>query len=167
MEEKEFKELYETYYPKLKTLFSKKIKDEQEVEDLIQDTMLRVHLKYDTYNSKYAMSTWLYAVANSVMNNHFRTRSRQPALSYAKELYDNIHTESFDSPENILISNEVTDIINKTLSKLSKEYLEAYQLKEVEGLSLKDISEQLDVPINTVKSRVKRARDSIKESLMC
>lgn len=166
MEESKFKELYNTYYPKLKVLFSKKIKDEQEVEDVIQDTMLRVYNKFDTYDNKYAISTWLYTVANSVLNNHFRSKSRQPALSYAKELYDNEHTESFDSPENILISNEQKDIINKTLNKLSKDFLEVYQLKDVEGKSLKEISEQLGIPTNTVKSRLKRARDTIRGNLL-
>ena len=165
MEDKRFKELYETYYPKLKVMFSKKIKDEQEVEDVIQDTMLRVYTKYSTYDDKYALSTWLYTVANSVLNSHFRSKSRQPALSYAKELYDNTYTESFDSPENILVAQEQANAINNSLKKLSGDFLEVYTMKDAEGMSLKSISEQLDVPINTVKSRLKRARDLVKENL--
>lgn len=161
-----YNELYETYAPKLKTLFSKKIIDEQEVEDLVQDTMLRVFEKLDTYDSKYAMTTWLYTVAYNVLYNHYRDKSKLTPLVFAKELYDNEHTESFDSPENILIAEQQQESITKTLTALTPEYLQVYQLKEIEGKSLNEIATQLSIPVNTVKSRLKRARDTIKVNLI-
>lgn len=165
MKEKEYEDLYKTYYPKLKTLFSKKLSDEQEVEDLIQDTMLRVYEKLDTYDSKYAMSTWLYTVAYSVLYRHFRDNASKPNLSFSKEIYDNEHTESFDSPENILIAEQQQQTINKTLTALTPEYLQVYQLKDIEGKSLNAIATELSIPVNTVKSRLKRARDTIRVNL--
>jgi len=165
MTNKTFTDIYKDFKPKLLVMASKKIKDKQEVEDLVQDILLRIYNKYDTYDSsKAALNTWLYTVAFSVMNNHFKSKSRQPQLTHCKEVFDNEYTESFDSPENILIQEQKIKEIVSSADKLNSDFTTAYQLKELGGLSYKEISEQLNIPIGTVKSRCKRASDVIKET---
>lgn len=162
---KDYLKLYNKYRPKLIKLFNNKVKDLDLSEDLAQDTLTRVYDKMDTYNDKYAMSTWIYSIAFNILADHFRSASRSPSLSFCKEVYDNEHTESTDSPENIAIAKEQEAKYDTILNNLNKDYLEAYTLKDITGMSYEDISSQLNVPINTVKSRVKRARDQIAKEL--
>ena len=168
MTDQTFEQIYKDYLPQLTKRFSLKIKDKQEVEDLVQDTMLRVSNNLSTYDSsKAVMSTWLYTIADNTLANYFRDNSRQPQLIQTDVLYDTVHTHTYDSPENMLIADQDVMAINKAAQELNDVYYTVYQLKEVEGLSLQQISDQLDIPINTVKSRHKRAKDYIKKALSC
>lgn len=157
--------IYKTYKPKLIKLFSSKVSDLDTAEDLAQDTLLRVYEKLSTYDSKYAISTWIYSIAFNILSDHYRSKTRSPDISLVPELFDNEHTESQESPENLLSASEQQQKVIKAMEKLNKDSLESYVLKDISGMSYEDISIQLSKPINTIKSRVKRARDAINKAL--
>ena len=167
MTDQTFEQIYNVYSPKLKVKFSKRISDKQEVEDLVQDTMIKVSKNLPSYDSsKAAVSTWLYKIADNTLNNYFRDNSRQPSLIHTAMLHDNDATTTYDSPENMLIAEQNIEAINKAGRELNSKYCDIVRLKEVEGLSLQQISDQLDIPINTVKSRHKRGMDYLKKKAL-
>jgi len=166
MTDKTFDQIYTEYSPKLKVKFSKKIRDEQEVEDLVQDTMILISKGLPSYDSSTAaLSTWLYTVANNCMINHFKTRSRRPVLTTVPELHDNEYTESFDSPDNILSAEETLATINKAATRMNPDFADVYTLREIEGYSTKETALKLGITEGTVKTRYKRAKDYIKEKV--
>lgn len=159
-----YNNLYLTYQPKLKTLISKQIKDQDYVEDLVQEVLLKVYRKLDTYNDKYSPSTWIYTIAFNTIKNYYK--SLKDNITYAAEVYDNEHTELLADPESIMIAAETEDKYKLSLSQLDKIYLDTYIMREVDGMSIKDISSQLDVAEGTVKSRLNRAREYIKKNII-
>ena len=163
MTDKTFEQIFKEFSPKLKVMFSKQIRDEQIVEELVQDTMLKVHTNLHSFDSSIAaLSTWLYTIARNVMINHFKSNSRHPQLTSRDTFHD---IEHYDSPENILIAEQTTALINKASSSINPAFLEVFTLKDFDGLSHKQIADKLDVPLSTVRSRHKRAKDTLKSNL--
>lgn len=160
----DYNNIYNTYHPKLKTLVSKKIKDQGYVEDLVQEILLKVHRKLDTYDPKYSLSTWIYSIAFNTIKNYYK--ALKDNISYSAEVYDNDHTELLDDPESVMIAAEIEGKYLKSLSQLDDKFLDVYIMKEVDSMSDKDISTQLDVPLGTVKSRLNRAREYIKKEVL-
>ena len=160
----DYNKIYKDFQPKLKTLVARQIKDKDYVEDLVQEVLLKVHRKLDTYDSQYSLSTWIYTIAFNTIKNYYK--SLKDNISYSAEIYDNDHTELLIDPADVLIAAETSDKINTSLSKMGDTFIDTYVMKEVDGMSVKDISTQLNIPEGTVKSRLKRARDYIKKEIL-
>jgi len=156
----DYTDLYKTYLPKLNKMFSNHIKDKDYVEDLSQETLLKVHRYLDKGGEiRHAVSTFVYSVANNTLKNYYRSQDSSPQLINAAELYDNERTELLDSPENILIAEEIKQVHDKTLDGMKEQWIEVYTLKEMDGLTHKEIAVQLDIPESTVKTRYYSAKE--------
>jgi RNA polymerase sigma-70 factor (ECF subfamily) len=70
-----------------------------------------------------------------------------------------------NTPESVLLSNEIAQTVNATIEKLPEELRTAIQLREIEGMSYEDIAKAMNCPIGTVRSRIFRAREAIAEQL--
>lgn len=159
-----YQDIYKEYQPKLRTLVSKKIKDKDYTDDLVQEILLKVYKNLDSYNPQYQLSTWIYTIAFNTLKNYYK--SLRDNLTYAAEIYDNEHTELLDNPEGIMIAAETEAKFIKSLTALGENFVQMYMLKEVEGLSVKEIAAKHSIPEGTVKSRLKRARDYIKKEIL-
>lgn len=158
-----FDDIYNTYQPKLIVLFNKQVRDKDYVEDLVQETLLKVWNKLDSFDDKYSMSTWVYTIAFNTLKNYYK--SLKDNVSYSAEIYDNEHTIDPSDPADILSAEQQADVFKQAVGKLETNFLSVYTMREVDGMTYKGISEQLGIPEGTVKSRVKRARDYIKSEL--
>jgi RNA polymerase sigma-70 factor (ECF subfamily) len=70
-----------------------------------------------------------------------------------------------NTPESLLLSNEIAQTVNATIEALPEELRTAIQLREIEGMSYEDIAKVMDCPIGTVRSRIFRAREAIAAQL--
>src|SRR5205807_9811055 len=70
-----------------------------------------------------------------------------------------------NTPESVLLSNEIAETVNRTIEALPEELRRAIQMREIEGMSYEDIAQAMDCPIGTVRSRIFRAREAIAEQL--
>lgn len=157
----DYDNIYKTYQPKLKVFFNKQVKDKDIVDDLTQEVLFKVWSNLDTYDKAFNFSTWLYTIAFNHLKNYFK--SLKDTVTYTNEP---LELEQIDNPEDILIASETESTYYDSIDSLDKKFLECYTLREVEGLSYKEISSQLDIPEGTAKSRVKRARDHIKKEIL-
>lgn len=160
-----FNQLYKDYKDKLMTTISKRIKDKDEVEDIVQEVFIKVHENLDKYDPAYSISTWIYTIAINTVTNYNRAKARHLRVALSQELYDNEHTESFDSPENILIAQQTKTLADSAIKSLREDLYQAFQLKDVDDLSYKEVADALGVPENTAKSRVRRAREHIQKEM--
>lgn len=160
----DYNDIYKTYHPKLKVLFNKQVNDKDYIDDLIQETLIKVWKNLDSYNDKYSLSTWIYTIAFNTLKNYFK--ALKDHVSYSAEVYDNEYTVDLDDPQDILIAEEKEKQYLATLDQLDNNFLDVYIMKEVDQLSYKDISTQLGIPEGTVKSRLNRARDYIKKEMI-
>ena len=129
------------------------LRDREEALDATQETFITVLRKAGTFQGRAAFSTWLYRVAVNTCYDQLRKKRRRRTVRLP-EGYDPRDT----SVNGRLEAVELRPSIQEALAELPPEFGAAVLLSDVEGLPLKQVSEILDIPLGTVKSRVFRGR---------
>lgn len=140
--------------------------NEAEAQDVAQEAFIKAWRALKGFRGNSQFYTWLYRIAVNTAKNHLMSRGRRPAsqdidVSDA-ELYG--HTEylsDIDSPEAVVISDELQRTIMNCIASLPADLRTAITLRELEGMSYDEIAEAMDCPIGTVRSRIFRAREAI------
>lgn len=136
------------------------LKNRDAALDATQDTFLTVFRKADRYKAQAAFSTWLYRVTVNTCYDHLR-RQKRKRTDPLPESHDPPDPDAASAIEAV----EVRPDIDAALSTLTPEFRAAVVLVDLEGLSLEQASDSLEVPIGTVKSRVFRARRQLAREL--
>ena len=166
-----FELLVEKYQRKLARLLSRFIRDPAEVEDVTQEAFIKAYRALPAFRGDSAFYTWLYRIGINTAKNYLMAMGRRAPTSTEVEADE---AESFDegeqlrdinTPESVLMSNEIAATVNATIEQLPEELRTAIQLREIEGMSYEDIARAMDCPIGTVRSRIFRAREAIAEQL--
>ena len=155
-----FNELMDAHEDRVFAICLRMLQDREAALDATQDTFLTVFRKADRYKAQAAFSTWLYRVAVNTCYDHLRRRKRKQA-DPLPETHDPPDVGSTDLYEAI----EVRPDIESALADLSPEFRAAVVLVDLQGMSLEQASDTLDVPTGTVKSRLFRARRQLAVSL--
>jgi len=135
--------------------------NQEEAEDVVQETFLRVYRNRHAYQRVAKFSTWIYTIAGNLARTELRRRHRRRFFSLSSFGAEDKEYEISDemlSPErhtNTVLSEE---IIQREINKLSAKFREVVILRDIQELSYEEISKIIRVPIGTVKSRVNRAR---------
>ncbi len=135
--------------------------NQEEAEDIIQETFLRVYRKRKAYKRIAKFSTWIYTIAGNLARTELRRRKRRKLFSVTDLGYEDRDYEISDeghSPEREVDGVMQEEIIQKAIEKLSPKFREVIVLRDVQELSYEEISKIINVPIGTVKSRVNRGR---------
>ena len=168
------KELFEIlvrrYNQKLYRVIRSYIKNEPQIEDIMQNSYIKAYTKLYQFKLESSFSTWLIRIAinESLANlNEKKKNSFINEDSTSEDAMD-IHTledSSQVNPQDHLIQQEAKHLIEKAIDHLDLKYREVYILKELEEMSLKEISEALDISVPNVKVRFHRAKQMLKEKL--
>jgi len=142
------------------------VHDPIEALDVAQEAFIKAYRALPNFRGDSAFYTWLYRIAVNTSKNYLTARSRRPpAVDVdavdATNFYDAPELKEFETPESHSMSTELQQIIHQAIEALSKDTATAIKLRELEGLSYKDIAEVMECPIGTVRSRIFRARDAI------
>ena len=166
-----FNLLVEKYQRKLTRLLSRFIRDQAEVEDVTQEAFIKAYRALPAFRGDSAFYTWLYRIGINTAKNYLMAMGRRAPTSTEVEAED---AEGFDegeqlrdinTPESVLLSNEIAETVNSAIEQLPEELRRAIQMRELEGMSYEDIAQAMDCPIGTVRSRIFRAREAIAEKL--
>ena len=154
-------ELVNRYKDKLINFIFNYLGDIESSEDVVQETMIKLYQKKHYYKEIAKFSTWLYTIAKNLANTELRKRKQRKTTLLSQFSKDD---KMYDLPSN---DNEVgqeiqTEIVSKIIreavDQLSEKFKIVITLRDIQQLSYEDISEIIDVPIGTVKSRINRAR---------
>jgi len=135
--------------------------NEEEAEDVVQETFLRVYRNRFAYTRVAKFSTWIYTIAGNLARTELRRRKRRRLFSISNMGVEDRDYEISDevfNPETHVDSALQEEIIQREISKLTPKFREVIILRDVQELSYEEISKIIRVPIGTVKSRVNRAR---------
>lgn len=165
-----FSELVRLFRARVAQIIRKYVNEPAEVEDLSQEVFLKVHRYIKTFKGESSFYTWLYSVTASIAKNYLINLKRMPLVNTVDNNLSDyldviVDTHENVNPQDILVSNETQTKIIDTLEKLPKILHEVLILREIEGLSYEKISEVLDIPEGTVRSRIHRARQVIEENI--
>ena len=154
-------ELVNRYKDKLINFIFNYLGDIESSEDVVQETMIKLYQKKHYYREIAKFSTWLYTIAKNLANTELRRRKQRKTTLLSQFSKDD---KTYDLPSNEkevgqeLQTEIVSKIIRDAVDQLSEKFKTVITLRDIQQLSYEDISEIIDVPIGTVKSRINRAR---------
>lgn len=162
--------LVKKYQQKVMNLVSRYIKDNAEVLDVTQEAFIKAYRALPNFRGESAFYTWLYRIAINTAKNFLVAKGRRPPGSDVDaneaESYSNADSlREHASPERLILSQELKQILFDAIERLPKDLRTAIELRELEGLSYEQIAEEMNCPVGTVRSRIFRAREIIDEKI--
>ncbi len=151
--------IWEEFHPRIKQFILKRIPDEHNAEDILQEVFLKIHARIDTLRDEEKLQSWMYQIARNVIADYYRQHKATVALSEALLL-----------PEEPVVDDDVVkDLlpgVRTMVNSLPDEYRQALLLTEYEGLTQRELAERLGLSLSGAKSRVQRAREKLKAMLL-
>ncbi|HLS29449.1 MAG TPA: RNA polymerase sigma factor [Flavobacteriaceae bacterium] len=167
------KELYEILVRRNNQLLYRVIRsympDTAEVEDLMQDTYVKAFTKLYQFKLKSTFSTWLIRIGINESLARLKEKGKLYHLNEKDEEKSNSILEIPDhkqlNPQAKMIQKESKQLLETAIDNLKPKYKIVYMLKEVEGMSLKEIATTLDITVSNVKVRLHRSKKMLKKQL--
>ncbi|MCK2020701.1 RNA polymerase sigma factor SigW [Peribacillus frigoritolerans] len=165
-----FGEIVEIYKDKVFQICFRMLGNRQEAEDLAQEAFVRAYVNIRSFNITMKFSTWLYRIATNLCIDRLRKKKpdcyldAEVAGTEGLNMYSQIASD-MAKPEEEVESLELQETIQVEIMKLPEKYRSVIVLKYIEELSLKEISEILDLPVGTVKTRIHRGREALRKQL--
>jgi RNA polymerase sigma-70 factor (ECF subfamily) len=158
------------YQHKIIQLVNRYVKDPSEAQDVAQEAFIKAYRALGNFRGDSAFYTWLYRIAINTAKNYLVSRSRRSSdyqvdIQDAEALENAPQLQGMDTPERLLLNQEIIDTIKIAIDKLPEEMRTAIMLREFEGMSYEEIAEAMDCPVGTVRSRIFRAREAIDNKL--
>lgn len=165
-----YADIVNLYQHKLYQVCYRMLNNKQESEDIAQEAFIRAYINLHTFDQKRKFSTWIYRIATNLCIDRIRKKKpdyyldAEVAGTDGLDMYSKIaSTEQL--PEQQLEQMELQERIQYEISRLPEKYRSVIVLKYIEELSLQDISEILDMPLGTVKTRIHRGREALRKQL--
>ncbi len=164
--EKAFSILHAKYSVAVAAVIRRIVNDNVEAEDICIESFEKAFQNLHTFDQKKKFSTWLFAIArNNALDHKNRSVNQNKVIdSNPIDMGKDIRTDVADgqpSPEENIISTQDHERFLDCIGGLPELYREVAQMCFVDNLGYKEIAEKTDLPINTVKTRIRRAKESI------
>ncbi len=170
-----FELLVVKYQRRIERLIGRMVRDVDIVQDIAQETFIRAYRALPQFRGESAFYTWLYRIAVNTAKKSLMDLKRDPLVTESAlasrdddgDETSRVENELSDgeTPDALLASKEIAQAVNAAIEALSEDLRQAITLREIEGLSYEEISDVMNCPIGTVRSRIFRAREAIAERL--
>ena len=155
--------LYTRYNAGVKSHVSRYVSQKEDIEDICLESFQKAFSQIASYNPEYKFSTWLYRIARNTafdhLSKHDREKNNMPTtsinedLAELKELPATMH-----NPEEDIITQQEYDKWLTNIEKLKDDYRIVARMNLIDNFGYKEIADALDMPINTVKTKIRRAK---------
>lgn len=145
--------------------------DEDDANDLVQETYLKAYRFFDSYEPGTNAKAWLFRILKNSFINEFRKKSKQPSKVDYNEVETYYNSEDTDQDHLTVdlrqdaVHDMIGDEIANALNSLDVDFRTIIILSDLEGFKYEEMAKILDIPIGTVRSRLHRARNLLKEIL--
>jgi RNA polymerase sigma-70 factor, ECF subfamily len=168
-----FEELVRRYNTKIINYLYRLLNDYDLAVDLAQETFIRVYKSADRYQATFSFSTYIYKIAHNLAISELRQRNRRRLIPlpsfFSDKDSEEVEIEIADQRQMLadeaMVDAERRAAVAKAITSLPEKYRAALVLCDIEEKSYEEISAVLDLPVGTVKSRINRARNLLKEKL--
>lgn len=156
-----FRSLLKRHKEKVRNLIYITVGKPDDVDDIAQEVFITVFRKLDTFRYESQFSTWLYRITINKCRDHIRKNK-------VKNFFTPITSDDsrdIAEPSPVDPTFEVQEIVRKCVAKLPEKYRIPLILRDFEGMNYQEIAETLKTEVGTIKSRIFRAREALKEML--
>lgn len=158
------------YQHKVASVVSRLVAEPDAIDDVVQDAFIKAYRALPGFRGDSAFFTWLYRIATNTAKNHLESMGRRPSyrgmdIDQMNQIDTPVSLREQDTPEGLLARRQLEGRLQEALSALPEDLKVALTLREFEGMSYQNISEIMETPIGTVRSRIFRARASIEQEL--
>lgn len=172
-EQQKQQDFHEEIMPHLDSLHNFAIRltsDVTDAEDLVQDTIVKAYRFFSTYEKGTNAKAWLFRILKNSYINNYRKKSKQPHQVDYSEIstyYESVRSEQSDTTdmETRMYRDMLDDKVSNALKTIPEDFRTVVLLCDVEGFTYEEIANMLDVPIGTVRSRLHRGRNLLKDQL--
>ena len=155
--------LYTRYNAGVKSHIARYVNQKEDIEDICLESFQKAFSQIGSYNPEYKFSTWIYRIARNPafdhLSRHDREKNNMPTTSLSddfaelKELPATMH-----NPEEDIINQQEYDKWLNNIEKLKDDYKVVAKMNLIDNFGYKEIADELDIPINTVKTKIRRAK---------
>ena len=163
-DERAFDELYRAYYGRAISLAYRLTKDRSDAQDVVQDSFIQVHKSIQSLKDPQYFYSWLNRIIHSKCVNLFYRNRNENAIDPSKmesvREYEEKRRYMLPQAENDFISEQ--EVLKQILSQMDDKYREVLELAYFKQLKLNEIAAYLNLPLGTVKTRCRRAKEDLK-----
>jgi len=144
--------------------------EQNDAHDLVQETFLKAYRFFHSFEQGTNAKAWLFRILKNTFINEFRKKSKEPAKVDYNEIESYVNTEEPNIPSSNNLRTEsnqylIGDEVANALNSLAIDFRTIIILSDLEGFKYEEMAKILDIPVGTVRSRLHRARQLIKEKL--
>jgi RNA polymerase sigma-70 factor (ECF subfamily) len=149
------------------------LRNSQDAEEITQDTFIRAHRALASFRGNASFSTWIYQIGTNLARNRYwywRRRKRDESMSLDADIGDeagatlhDILSDGTQGPGHEAQHNEFIKKVADCMEQLKPEHALILTMRNVQNMSYEDIADELGLSIGTVKSRINRAREALRE----
>lgn len=141
-------------------------RNDADAQDLVQETYIKAFRAFHAFEQEGSCKAWLFKILTNTFINKYRKEKREPKwVEFEKVAPYHPSVREGRSPESLVIDELLSDDVEEALRKVPEEFRMAVWLSDMEKLSYQEISQILDCPIGTVRSRISRGRSLLREML--
>lgn len=155
--------LYTRYNIGVRSHISRYVAQKEDVEDICLESFQKAFSQIHSFNPEYKFSTWLYRIARNTafdhLSKHDREKSYMPTTSINEDTAELKElTATSNNPEDDIINQQEYDKWMTNIEKLKDDYRIVAKMNLIDNFGYKEIADALDMPINTVKTKIRRAK---------
>ena len=170
-----FDEMVSRYWDRIFSMVNQLLRNPQDAEEVTQDAFIRAHRGLANFRGESAFSTWLYQIETNLARNRYWywwRRKRDKSVSFDAPMGPDNDTTlaemipaEVETPDDITVSREFVARIGKGMERLGTKHREILVLRNIKNMSYEEIALVLGISVGTVKSRIARARESLRSKL--
>lgn len=159
-----FKEIFDQYHKKVYRIAYGMVREREDALDIVQEVFIKLFRSIRNFKGKSKFYTYLYRMTMNTAIDHARKMGRSPQLK-SEEDWAQFPDQIEKGPERLFFQKEIEERVNWAMSKIPGEHRTALVLREVEGLSYKEMAETMGCSIGTVMSRLHYGRKKVQQLL--
>ena len=158
--------MWEQVHKGLRAFILKRVSNDTEADDILQDVFLRVHQHLDQLQDPDRLVSWIFQITRHVIIDHYRSseRRRESSVGLAADMEGATSSDSLETVS-AEVRTELSSCLRPMLQRLPLKYREAVNLVELEGLTNQEAASRLGISVAGMKSRVQRGRHHLRKML--
>ncbi len=155
--------LYTRYNAGVRSHISRYVIQKEDIEDICLESFQKAFSQIGSYNPEYKFSTWLYRIARNTafdhLSKHDREKTNMPTTSINEDIAELKEIPAtMHNPEEDIINQQEYDKWLTNIEKLKDDYRTVAKMNLIDNFGYKEIADALEMPINTVKTKIRRAK---------